>query len=298
MGRGFATAQTEAVWVEIGEIRGHALAEQLVRMGGEEAVRSPAAPLQGIDILARRLREELTAGAISAAQARGAFARLQPDGSWPDLDYDDRAQTHWSPGQHPRRLAQLAAAYCAHLYTPDEADGLEHAILSALVFWVERDPQSDNGWYNNIHTPQYLAQTLLLMGDTVPLSIWDQAVQIVRRSECTRNGADLAWKAGNLLTLACATRDACLLRQAVKAIANTIETDAPCVLMIQHKNDGFALSVADPTQSRRKMQIRITNQLDGPGCTFDPTRGISVIAVDLPTGDDGRQTVQIVLRAG
>jgi chondroitin AC lyase len=181
-------------------------------------VRSPAAPLQEIDVVAQRLRDELTASAPSNAQARRLVVRLAADGRWHDLDYDDRARTHWSPAEHVERLAQMAAAYCAHLHAPTEADELEGAILSALTFWVESDPQSDNWWFNNIHTPKYLAQTLLLMGDTVPKSVWDQAVQIVRRSGLTRTGANLAWEAGNLMMLACATRDEGMLKKAVEAI--------------------------------------------------------------------------------
>ena len=182
-------------------------------------MRTPAAPLTDLDFVARRLRDELAAGALSEDKALHTIAQLEPDGSWPDIDYEDRARTHWSPTQHTQRLAQLAAAYSAHLYAPDEADQLERAILSALAFWVETDPQSDNGWVNSIDAPRYLAQTLLLMGDTVPRPTWERATAIVRRSGLTRTGADLAWEAGNLLLLACATRDEPLLRHAATAIA-------------------------------------------------------------------------------
>jgi chondroitin AC lyase len=182
-------------------------------------VRTPAAPLTDLDVVARRLCDELTASALSETDALRTIAQLEPDGSWPDIDYTDRSRTHWSPAQHPRRLAQLAAAYSAHLYAPDQADELEQAILSGLAFWVEADPQSDNGRYNRIDTPKYLAQTLLLMGDTVPWPTWERATAIVRRSGLTRTGTNLIWEAGNLLVLACATRDEPLLRQTTAAIA-------------------------------------------------------------------------------
>lgn len=177
-------------WVRIGEIGADELAKQLDRLVGGPAVKSPDTLMEEIDVVAQSLRDELVAGAPSESKALSTARQLGPDGRWPDLDYGDRARTDWSPGEHVVRLAQLAAAYRAHLYAPDEADELERAILAALTFWVKRDPQSDNGWFNSIHTPKYLSQTLLLMGDTVPESIWEQAVAIVRRSGFTHTGAN------------------------------------------------------------------------------------------------------------
>jgi len=212
----------EVVWVRVGEINADELAAQLDQLlGGEESVKSPATVIQEIDIITQRLRDELTAEAISASQARNHVVRLV-DGQWRDLDYGDRARTHWSPAEHLVRLAQMAAAYRAHLYSPTEADELEQAILAALTFWVKNDPQSDNWWFNSIHTPKYLGQTLLLMGDTVPEPVWDQATAIVRRSGFTRTGANLTWEAGNLLVLACARRDQDLLERSVEAIRGEI----------------------------------------------------------------------------
>ena len=60
------------------------------------------------------------------------------------------------------------------------------------------------------------------MGDTVPKPTWDQATAIVRRSGFTRTGANLTWEAGNLLMLACATRDESLLEQATEAITGEV----------------------------------------------------------------------------
>jgi chondroitin AC lyase len=212
----------QVAWTRAGEFSADELEEQLSRLVGGEAVRSPATTIQDIDIVAQRLRDELTAGAVSAARARKEIVRLAADGHWHDIDYDDKARTHWSPAQHTHRLARLAAAYRAHLYSPTEADELEQAILAALGYWVEHDPKSDNWWFNSIDTPKYLGQTLLLMDDTIPKPVWEQAVAIVRRSGFTRTGANLTWEAGNLLVLACATRDQELLERSVNALESEI----------------------------------------------------------------------------
>lgn len=179
---------------------------------------------QDIDVIARRLHEELTAETIPADDIETILALLAPDGSLPDVDYNDRARSYWSPGIHPVRIARMAAAYRQSLFAPDEGDRLKTAILSTLTFWVNLDPQSDNWWHNCIHTPKYIGQSLLLMGDTVPPAVWDKAVDIVRRggSGFTRTGANLTWEAGNLLVLACAIHDGDLLRQAIDALTREI----------------------------------------------------------------------------
>ena len=185
-------------------------------------MRSPSATHQDIDIIAQRLFEELTAAAIPADEVNVIVEQLGPDGTWPDIDYADVSRSHWSPGQHVMRVAHLAAAYRQLLFSAEQGDALERAILTALTFWANRDPQSDNWWFNEIHTPMYIGRILLLMGDTVPRPVWDKAVTIVRRSGFELTGANLTWEAGNLLVLACATRDDDLLAQAAAALTREI----------------------------------------------------------------------------
>ncbi|MBN1642066.1 MAG: hypothetical protein JXA09_12595 [Anaerolineae bacterium] len=185
-------------------------------------MRSPHTLMHDLDIIAQRLRAELTAETVPAEEVSAHLARLAPDGRWPDIDYDDRSRTHWSPGQHVARTARLASAYAQSLFYADEGDALLAAIRSALALWVERDPQSDNWWYNCIHTPRHVGQILLLVGDNIAPAVWERAAAIVRRSGFSRTGANLTWEAGNLLVLACAAHDPDLLEQAVAALSREI----------------------------------------------------------------------------
>ena len=190
-----------------------------------------------LSIIADRLREELIARTASYRRysRRQNRARTSPsdrirqylgqqkaDGSWPEIDYQDRSRTHWSPSRHTRVLTMLAGAY----RTPgSELTGdrtLKEAILSGLTFWVDQDPQSDNWWYNCIDTPGKLGNVLLLMEDVVPNAVLRKAEQIIRRSSFKRTGANLIWEAGNLLVLACVIRDVDLLQAAIEHITREI----------------------------------------------------------------------------
>ncbi|MBL7199615.1 MAG: polysaccharide lyase 8 family protein [Anaerolineae bacterium] len=177
---------------------------------------------RGIDLLSQRLRAEMVTDPVTEDRVRAIVAQMGPDGSWPDIDYADRARTHWSPAQHTLRTALLARAYRQPGHPMSGEPALERAVLSALSAWTERDPESDNWWFNCIHTPRHLGQVLLLMGRAVPRPDWERAVSIVRRSSLQRTGANLTWEAGNLLVLACAIRDEALLCQAAEALTREI----------------------------------------------------------------------------
>ena len=64
-----------------------------------------------IDLLALRLRAEMVTDRVLVDQVRAIMSEMSPDGTWPDIDYADRARTHWSPAQHTLRTALLARAH-------------------------------------------------------------------------------------------------------------------------------------------------------------------------------------------
>ena len=198
----------------------------VVYAADEGAGRKASEVEKDMDTIANRLRDEQIARAASyrryarrqgqqrtspADRVRAYLEQQHPDGSWPEINYQDRARTHWSPARHTRVLLTLAGAYRApdSGLTGDEA--LKSAILSGLAYWVDQDPQSDNWWFNCINTPRDLGRVLLLMEDTVPEGSLQKAEKIIRRSSFKRTGANLIWEAGNLLVLACVVRDAELL---------------------------------------------------------------------------------------
>jgi len=52
------------------------------------------------------------------------------------------------------------------------------------------------------------------------------------------------------------------------------------------------LSIADPTQTRKQAVIQLTGEYSAPNSIYDPTKGITTITIELPTGDFAGQTVQ------
>ncbi len=184
-------------------------------------------------IIADRMRKELIdpaspirrGGRGQESQEERIHRYIQeqdPNGSWPDINYQDRARTRWVPGNHTNQLVSLARAYRtiqSEFYGDSE---LKQAIIAGLSFWVDQDPQSDNWWRNCIDTPLKLGQVLLLMEADISDALIEKTAPIIRRSSFTRTGANLIWESSSLLVLACVTNDHELFKEAAKHISSEV----------------------------------------------------------------------------
>jgi hypothetical protein len=67
--------------------------------------------------------------------------------------------------------------------------------------------------------------------------------------------------------------------------------------MLRQAMDTIRLSVADPTQSRERIQIRLPGRYSGPGCTYDPAPKTTTVSIELPADAFAGQTVHRSLHA-
>jgi len=192
-------------------------------------------PLQAEDpmaddvaLISERLRARLLAGAARGDLAHSAarlVERQAADGSWADVDYDDESRTHWNPDRHLWHLLVAARAYRGQSSLQGDPR-LAECLRAGLQYWVDRHPVSDNWWYNVIAAPRGLSDILLLTADELEPELIEATAALVRESGFARTGANLVDEASNLLTLACATGDADLLRQAARHIAGEVRVTA------------------------------------------------------------------------
>ncbi len=92
----------------------------------------------------------IRASAANTANVLTNLGRLNADGSFNDVDYADQTSTNWKTTTHLSRLQEMTRAYT------DPASSLYHnesslpiaKILSAYDYWVARDFQNPNWWYN------------------------------------------------------------------------------------------------------------------------------------------------------
>ncbi len=128
-------------------------------------------------LIRQRLSDWLSQSPINTNKTLAAAQTLRPDGTWPDIDYANRNSGSWEPFEHLDRMRNLAI-----LFRSDSSAELGAVVRKALIAWVERDPQSDNWWYNHNGTPQEIAAVLLLMREVFLLREVPGALEIVRRA--------------------------------------------------------------------------------------------------------------------
>ena len=88
---------------------------------------------------------------------------LSPDGSFADVPYEDRSQTHWPPITHLNRLHDVVLAYISpqssYYGNPEAYD----AIVRMFRCWYQRHSRSTNWYMQQIAVPQRIGPMLIMM---------------------------------------------------------------------------------------------------------------------------------------
>jgi chondroitin AC lyase len=120
--------------------------------------------------------------------------KLNPDGTWPGIDYNDTARTRWSPGQHLERILLMSKAYRAARDANKSDPALKEKIDLALSHWLDHDYKNPNWWWNEIGVPQFVGETLLLLSPEVPRAQLNKGLEILRRADWSKwTGQNLVW---------------------------------------------------------------------------------------------------------
>lgn len=181
-----------------------------------------------LDTIRSRVVAELLKSEISEQQVKNILNRMNPDGSFPEIDYQDLSRTAGFPHRkHTGDLVYLAKAYskASSAFYQDQA--LKEKITLSLKYWVDHDFVGDN-WHNNqITTPTNLVNLMLLMGDELPEDLVDKAQPIIGRAHMEASGArpsgDRIVIAGILAKNLLFTRNKEAFDEVISIIANEIK---------------------------------------------------------------------------
>lgn len=122
-----------------------------------------------------------------------------PDGSWPDINYEDRSASLWLPSFHVIRLFHLAKSYCAVKSGLYRHDKVLKVFLSGLNYWCNYDNCSTNWWFTDIGINKILGPALLMMEDHLPEDLRSKALEQLSRSRIGKTGQNKVWLAGNVI---------------------------------------------------------------------------------------------------
>ncbi len=148
---------------------------------------------------------------------------MKPNGSWDDLDYDDQSRAGWQPYQHLVRMKAIADAVSREGGKFHDDKQARAQVIQQLEFWTQHRPQSKNWWYNRIGTPRMTRDVVVLLGDHLPATLRDQAIEVLQQNRLGGTGANLLWTAETTLHLGCLQADAKQVKRAADAIWNEIQ---------------------------------------------------------------------------
>ncbi len=190
--------------------------------GGQDKI--TAAPLTNdIKIVSERLAEDYLSGPVNSVEVTGILSSLQPDGSWPGIDYVT-VGNNFPAGNHLKNIRSLAVAFAKQGSDFYRDEKLKQKIIKAYDFYLSRKPASLNWWFNEIGAPQdYMAGLILLKGHM-------KAEDLVRYSSYLRDltdnpghrGMNRIWVSAITINKGCIENDYSLVRKGFQSVASTL----------------------------------------------------------------------------
>ena len=110
------------------------------------------------------------------------------------INYDDDSRAGWEPRSHLSNLLTMIKKYGKDLIASD--DGVREIVIGTLDYWINNDFQSPNWWYNEISTPQEIADIGILLKNHLSSKQIGDISKIIERGILDWN---LDWTGANLL---------------------------------------------------------------------------------------------------
>ncbi|WP_262249715.1 polysaccharide lyase family 8 super-sandwich domain-containing protein [Parapedobacter soli] len=183
-------------------------------------------------VIRSRLTETLLNSTVNAEEVTRIMTTMASDGTWPAINYRDTSRTGFEHHVHLANLLTMAKAYrqAGSPYT-DNAQLLK-VFKTALHHWLLKDYRCENWWWNEIGTPDAMADILLLMGGELDDDELAQGLAIAARSNFDTFGAR---PGGDFIKMAAIKAVTELVRQDTAAFANAIKTMADQIYITEDR---------------------------------------------------------------
>lgn len=132
----------------------------------EEQTNTPEQQI-AIDTITNRLQALYLADDPDESGIQSFMDRMQSDGSWTDIDYDDQTSIGgWAPEGHLNRLVTMSVNFAHSKSRFYKNSTLLDKIEKGLLYYKQRAPYSaDNWYYNDIGGPKkYMIPLILIKG--------------------------------------------------------------------------------------------------------------------------------------
>jgi len=153
-------------------------------------ISSATANPDDFDVIKERVVAELMKTSIDDGRVESIIGKMNADGSFQGINYEDLSRTAGFPHRHhTSNLAYLALAYKSKASEYYKNKDLKEIITRGLKYWDDNDFVGDN-WHNNqISTPTYLVNLMLIIGDELPKDLVNRAQPIIGKANMNASGA-------------------------------------------------------------------------------------------------------------
>ena len=161
------TATFRAIFIISLIVLSTAASSQLARLTSEKAgfVPGKTSASQDLEIIRKRIVDDLMAPAVDAAKIQQLVTSIQPEGSWPGINYKDVSRTGFEHSRHLENMLDLARAYKKPGSPYKGKEEVKKTLSAALDFWIKNDFICDNWWWNEMGTPNWFVNIMLVMDD-------------------------------------------------------------------------------------------------------------------------------------
>ena len=177
-------------------------------------------------LLKKRILDDLMQPAVDVKEIRDLIATVKPDGSWPGINYKDTSITGFQHREHLKYMLDLSRAYkkegSGYYHNPD----VKKTVSSALDFWIANDFICENWWWNEMGTPDWMINTLLVLDKDLTEKQRIAGAKIAARASLTglgaRAGGDFVPIAAMVCKQALFKEDETMLENAIKVMADQV----------------------------------------------------------------------------
>jgi chondroitin AC lyase len=181
-----------------------------------------------LEIIRKRIVDDLLQPAVDVKQISELIKTIQPDGSWPGINYKDTSRTGFQHSEHLQNMLALSRAYKKPGTEFYKNPLTKKTVSSALDFWISHDFICENWWWNEMGTPNWMINTMLVLDEELTDQQRKEGARIASRASLeafgARPGGDLIQIAGMLGKQGLFKRDETILERVVKVMASEIKT--------------------------------------------------------------------------
>jgi chondroitin AC lyase len=180
-----------------------------------------------LEVIRNRIINDLLGSPVNEQKVQKLIQSINPDGSWPGINYKDTTKTGFQHSIHLENMLDLSRAYKKPGTKFYQNAEVKKTVSSALDFWIAHDFICENWWWNEMGTPNWMINTLLVLDDDLTDKQKTEGARIASRASLTgfgaRAGGDFVPIAGMVVKQGLFKRNDSIVQKALRVMTEQIK---------------------------------------------------------------------------